>query len=55
MILMDFVKVEKGTNPVLMREGIEFASKEVANHILNKSRKVETNTDIASVAGISSR
>ena len=54
MISNGLRQVEKGTNPVLMREGIEFASKEVANHILNKSRKVETNTDIASVAGISS-
>lgn len=54
MISNGLRQVEKGTNPVLMREGIEFASKEVANHILNKSRKVETNADIASVAGISS-
>ena len=54
MISNGLRQVEKGTNPVLMREGIEVASKEVANHILNKSRKVETNTDIASVAGISS-
>lgn len=54
MISNGLRQVEKGTNPVLMREGIEFVSKEVANHILNKSRKVETNTDIASVAGISS-
>ena len=54
MISNGLRQVEKGTNPVLMREGIEFASNEVATHILNKSRKVETNTDIASVAGISS-
>ena len=47
-------QVEKGANPVLMREGIELASKEVANYILDKSRKVETNSDIASVAAISS-
>ena len=47
-------QVEKGANPVLMREGIEMASKEVANYILDKSRKVETNSDIASVAAISS-
>lgn len=47
-------QVEKGANPVLMREGIEFASKEVAKHILEKSRKVETSNDIASVAAISS-
>ena len=45
--------VEKGANPVLMREGIEMASKEIAKHILEKSRKVETGNDIASVATIS--
>ena len=38
----------------MMREGIEYASKEVAKHILEKSRKVETSNDIASVAAISS-
>lgn len=47
-------QVEKGANPVLMREGIEYASKEVAKHILERSRKVETGNDIASVAAISS-
>ncbi|MFR9118499.1 MAG: TCP-1/cpn60 chaperonin family protein, partial [Merdibacter sp.] len=45
--------VEKGANPVLMREGIEYASKEIAKHILERSRKVETSNDIASVATIS--
>ncbi|MEG2544280.1 MAG: chaperonin GroEL [Longicatena sp.] len=45
--------VEKGANPVLMREGIEYASKEVAKHILERSRKVDTSSDIASVATIS--
>ena len=54
MIKNGLCQVEKGANPVLMREGIEIASKEVANHILNKSRKVETSNDIASVAAVSS-
>ncbi len=54
MISNGLRQVEKGANPVLMREGIEYASKEVANHILDKSRKIETNSDIASVAAISS-
>lgn len=45
--------VDKGANPVLMREGIEQASKEVAKEILNNSKKVETSNDIASVATIS--
>lgn len=46
--------VEKGANPVLMREGIDYASKEVAKYILGKSHKVETSEDIANVATISS-
>ena len=54
MINSGMKAVDKGCNPVLMREGIEYASKEVANHILDKSRKIETNSDIASVAAISS-
>lgn len=54
MISAGLKQVQKGANPVLMREGIEEASKQVASHILAKSRKVETSNDIASVAGISS-
>lgn len=54
MISNGLRQVEKGANPVLMREGIEYASKEVAKHILEKSRIVETSNDIASVAAISS-
>ncbi|MEG3039987.1 MAG: chaperonin GroEL, partial [Erysipelotrichaceae bacterium] len=53
MISNGIKNVEKGANPVLMREGIEYASKEVAKHILEKSRKVDTSSDIASVATIS--
>lgn len=54
MISNGLRQVEKGANPVLMREGIEYASKEATKHILNKSRKIETSNDIASVAAISS-
>jgi len=46
--------VEKGNNPVLLREGIEYASKKVAESLLAKSHKIETNNDIASVATVSS-
>ena len=45
--------VDKGANPVLMREGIEKAGKEVADVVLKNSHKVETSQDIASVATIS--
>ena len=54
MIQNGLKAVEKGANPVLMREGIEYASKEVAKYILDKSHKVETSNDIESVATISS-
>ena len=46
--------VEKGANPVLVREGIEKAGKAVADDLLKKSRPVDTNEDIESVATISS-
>lgn len=46
--------VDKGANPVLLREGIDKASKEVAKILLEKAHKVESSNDIASVASISS-
>jgi len=46
--------VEKGANPVLLREGIEKAGKEVSNYLLEHTKKIESNSDIASVATISS-
>ena len=54
MIVNGMKQVEKGANPVLMREGIERASKAVAEVLLKNSHKVETSRDIASVATISS-
>ena len=53
MINSGMKAVDKGCNPVLMREGIEYESKEVAKTILKNSRKVETSGDVASVATIS--
>ena len=53
MINSGMKAVDKGCNPVLMREGIEYASKEVAKTILKNSRKVETSGDVACVATIS--
>lgn len=54
MIVNGMKQVEKGANPVLMREGIERASKAVVEVLLKNSHKVETSRDIASVATISS-
>ena len=46
--------VEKGANPVFVRQGIEKAGKEVAKKLLEKSRPIDTNEDIESVATVSS-
>ncbi len=54
MIHKGIEAINRGMNPVLLREGIEFASGKVAAKLLEKSHKVETNSEIASVATISS-
>lgn len=46
--------VEKGANPVFVRQGIEKAGKAVADELLKISRPIDTNEDIESVATISS-
>ena len=46
--------VEKGANPVFVRQGIELAGKAVAAELLNLSHPIDTNEDIQSVATISS-
>jgi chaperonin GroEL len=45
--------VDKGTNPVLMRYGIEKAARQISEYLLNQSVKIESNRDIADVAAIS--
>ena len=47
------VAIERGVNPVLMRDGIEKASKAIANHLLKQTRTIESNQVIADVAAIS--
>jgi chaperonin GroEL len=54
MISNGLKMVEKGANPVLMKEGIEYASQEVSQYIINHSKKIETSEDIENVATISS-
>ena len=54
MIHKGMSSVEKGTNPVLMRVGMEKAAKFIADKLLEQTHKVETNQDIAQVAAISS-
>ena len=46
--------VEKGANPVLLREGIEKASKAVAEKLLANARKIDSSAEIANVAAVSS-
>lgn len=45
--------VDKGANPVLMRSGIEKASKAISDHLLSQSKKIESAEDIANVASVS--
>lgn len=46
--------VNKGANPVLLREGIQRAAKEVSKRILDHTQTLSTSTDIANVARVSS-
>ena len=46
--------VEKGANPVFLREGIDLASKAVAEKLLDSARKIDSSSEIANVAAISS-
>ena len=54
MITNGLKQVDKGANPVLMREGMEKAAHAVADRILEKAHKVETNDDVRNIATISS-
>ena len=47
-------EVDKGANPVLLREGIEIASKKVVEKLLEKAHQIDSSDDIASVASVSS-
>jgi chaperonin GroEL len=48
-----FKALEKGANPVLVKQGIEKAGKEVAERLLKKSRPLKNRADIENVATIS--
>lgn len=54
MISNGLKAVDKGANPVLMREGIDLAAKQIAQSLLNNSRTVNTNDDVKNIATISS-
>ena len=46
--------VEKGSNPVLLKAGMEKAAKLIAEKLLSQTKQVSTSKDIAQVASISS-
>jgi chaperonin GroEL len=54
MITNGLKAVDKGANPVLMREGMDKAAHAVADKLLEKSHKVKTNEDVKNIATISS-
>lgn len=54
MIQNGLRRVDKGSNPVLMREGIDLAAKAVAKDLLENSHQIETSDDIKNIATISS-
>lgn len=53
MIESGFKNIEKGSNPVLMKEGIELACEAVVNYIERNSKKINDLDDILNVASIS--
>ena len=54
MITNGLKAVDKGANPVLMREGIEKAANAAAKQLLSLSHQVTTNDDVRNIATISS-
>ena len=54
MITSGLKAVDKGANPVLMREGIEKAAAAAADALLKQSHQVTTNDDVRNIATISS-
>lgn len=54
MMRKGFEAVDKGINPVIMRTGMEKASKFIGGKLLEMSKEIDSNSDIAQVASISS-
>ena len=46
--------IDRGANPVLLKQGIEQAARSVSEYISSVSKTIETSSDIASVASVSS-
>ena len=54
MIQDGLAAIDRGANPVLLKQGIEQAAKSVSEYITSVSKTIETSSDIASVASVSS-
>jgi chaperonin GroEL len=54
MIQEGFHVIDRGANPVLLKQGIEKAAKAASNYIQSISKPIETSNDVASVASVSS-
>jgi chaperonin GroEL len=54
MIQEGFHVIDRGANPVLLKQGIEKAAKAASNYIQSISKPIETSSDVASVASVSS-
>lgn len=54
MIAGGLKAVDKGANPVLMREGIDKAAKLLAEDLLKNAHKITTSSDIRNIATVSS-
>lgn len=54
MIHAGLDEVEKGANPVLLKEGIDIASKTVADELLKSAKPINSSSEIANVASVSS-
>lgn len=55
MINLGIKAIEEGVNPILLKEGMDIACKEIVNEINKLSRKVETTIDLINVAGCASK
>lgn len=53
MIHQGMKALEKGANPVLMREGMSLAAKRINDYLLSQSTPIQSSQDIADVAAIS--
>ena len=53
MIHQGMKAIEKGANPVLLREGMSIAAKRINDYFLSQSTHIKTSQDIADVAAIS--